>query len=113
MINDWLNQKPDDGFNPNDHDIEMDEIAKLHAMADMKEDQDLWARDQANKFYNDFQSLDVADSIIAVDSLIKTKVLNIKKLNVLLDNMINVFFLDEEYKKCHIFNEIKKGISKC
>ena len=95
MINDWLNQNPDDGFNPNDHDIEMDEIAKLHAMADMKEDQDLWARDQANKFYNDFQSLDVADSIIAVNSLIKTKV------------------LDEEYEKCHICNEIKKGISKC
>ena len=29
MIDDWLNQDPDDGFNPNDHGIEMDEIAKL------------------------------------------------------------------------------------
>ena len=69
MINDWLNQNPDDGFNPNDHDIEMDEIA--------------------------------------------TKVLNIDQVNVMLDNMIKVFSLDEEYEKCHICNEIKKGISKC
>ena len=54
MIDDWLNQNPDDGFDPNDHGIEMDEIAKLHAMEDMKEDQEIWAREQANKFYNDF-----------------------------------------------------------
>lgn len=27
MIDDWLNQNPDDGFDPNDHGIEMDEIA--------------------------------------------------------------------------------------
>ena len=53
MIDDWLNQNPDDGFDPNDHGIEMDEIAKLHAMADMKEDHELWARAQANKFYHD------------------------------------------------------------
>ena len=110
MINDWLNQNPEDGFNPNDHDIEMGEIAKLHAMADMKEDQELWARERANKFYNDFQGLDIADSIIAVDSLIKTKVLNIDKVNVMLENMIRVFSMDEEYEKCHIFNEIKKGL---
>ncbi len=57
MINDWLNQNPEDGFDPNDHGIEMDEIAKLHAMADMKSDQEIWAREQANKFYNDFESL--------------------------------------------------------
>ena len=41
MIDDWLNQNPNDDFDPNDHGIEMDEIAKLHAMADMKEDQKL------------------------------------------------------------------------
>ena len=110
MINDWLNQNPEDGFNPNDHDIEMDEIAKLHAIADMKEDQELWAREQANKFYNDFENLDIADSIIAVNSLIKTKVLNINQVNVMLENMIKVFSTDEEYEKCHICNEIKKGL---
>ena len=49
MIDDWLNQNPDDGFDPNDHGIEMDEIAKLYAMADMREDQEIWAREQANK----------------------------------------------------------------
>ena len=73
MINDWLNQNPEDDFNPNDHDIEMDEIAKLHAMADMKD-------------------------------------LNIDQVNVMLENMINVFSIDEEYEKCHICNEIKKGL---
>jgi hypothetical protein len=111
MINDWLNQNPDDGFNPNDHGIEEDEIAKLHAMADMKEDQEFWAREQANKFYYDFQSLDIVDSIIAVDTLIKEKVLNISQVNIMLDNMIKVFTIDEEYEKCHICNEIKKGLS--
>ena len=60
MIDDWLNQNPDDGFDLNDHGIEMDEIAKLHAMADMKEDQEIWAR---------------------------------------------------EHEKCHVCNEIKKGLN--
>ncbi|MBC8397001.1 MAG: hypothetical protein H8E16_07870 [Flavobacteriales bacterium] len=110
MIDDWLNQNPDDGFDPNDHGIEMDEIAKLHAMADMKEDQEIWAREQANKFYNDFETLDIKESILAVTSLIKTKVLNIDQVNTMLDNMIEVFSQDEEYEKCHICNEIKKGL---
>ena len=111
MIDDWLNQNPDDGFDPNDHGIEMNEIAKLHAMADMKGDQETWAREQANKFYNDFETLDIKESIIAVTSLIRTKVLNINQVNIMLDNMIKVFTLDEEYEKCHIVNEIKKGLS--
>ena len=111
MIDDWLNQNPEDGFDPNDHGIEMDEIAKLHAMADMKEDQEIWAREQANKFYNDFETLDIKESILAVTSLIKTKVLNINQVNTMLDNMIEVFSQDEEYEKCHTVNEIKKGLN--
>ena len=111
MIDDWLNQDPDDGFNPNDHGIEMDEIAKLYAMADMREDQEIWAREQANKFYDDFESLDISDAILAVGSLIKNKALNIKQVNTMLDNMIEVFQMDEEYEKCHVCNEIKKGLN--
>ena len=111
MIDDWLNQNPDDGFDPNDHGIEMDEIAKLHAMADMKEEQEIWAREQANKFYNDFESLNISDAILAVGSLIKNKALNIKQVNTMLDNMIEVFKGDEEYEKCHVCNEIKKGLN--
>ena len=74
-------------------------------------DQETWAREQANKFYNDFETLDIKESIIAVTSLIRTKVLNINQVNIMLDNMIKVFTLDEEYEKCHIVNEIKKGLS--
>jgi hypothetical protein len=111
MINDWLNQNPDDGFDPNDLGIEMNEIAKLHAMADMKGDQEIWAREQANKFYNDFEGLDIKDSVIAVSSLIKTNALDISQVNTMLDNMIGVFLLDEEFEKCHVCNEIKKGLS--
>tara|TARA_B100001175_G_C19397456_1_gene584529 strand:+ start:280 stop:624 length:345 start_codon:yes stop_codon:yes gene_type:complete len=111
MIDDWLNQNPDDGFDPNDHGIEMDEIAKLHAMEDMKEDQEIWAREQANKFYNDFDSLNISDAILAVGSLIRNKALNIKQVNTMLDNMIEVFKMDEEYEKCHVCNEIKKGLN--
>ncbi len=111
MINDWLNQNPDDGFDPNDHGIEMDEIAKLHAIADMKEDQEIWAREQANKFYNDFEGLNITDSISAVAGLIKNKALDITQVNSMLDNMINVFLQDEEFEKCHVCNEIKKGLN--
>lgn len=110
MIDDWLNQNPDDGFNPNDHDIEMDEIAKLYAISDMKEDQEIWAREQANKFYNDFEGLDIPNSIIAISTLIKNKSLSIEQVNTMLDNMIDVFLLDEEYEKCQVCNEIKKGL---
>jgi|TARA_R110000803_G_scaffold147097_1_gene212741 hypothetical protein len=111
MINDWLNQNPDDGFDPNDHDIEMDEIAKLHAMADMKDDQEIWAREQANKFYNDFEGLNITDSVLAVNSLIKTNALDIMQVNTMLDNMIKVFLQDDEFEKCHVCNEIKKGLN--
>ena len=111
MIDDWLNQNQDDGFDPNDHGIEIDEIAKLHAMADMKEEQEIWAREQANKFYNDFESLDISDAILAVSSLIKNKALNINQVNTMLDNMIEVFQRDEEYEKCHTCSEIKKGLN--
>ena len=111
MIDDWFNQNPNDGFDPNDHDIEMDEIAKLHAMADMKGDQEIWAREQANKFYNDFEGLNITDSISAVAGLIKNKALDITQVNSMLDNMINVFLQDEEFEKCHVCNEIKKGLN--
>jgi hypothetical protein len=111
MIDDWLNQNSDDEFNPNDHDIELDEIAKLYAISDMKEDQEIWAREQANKFYNDFAGLDVTDAVVVVNSLIKNKILDIKQVNTLLDNMIEVFLADEEYEKCQVCNEIKKGLT--
>ena len=111
MIDDWLNQDPDDGFNPNDHDIEMDEIAKLHAMADMKEEQEIWARQQAERFCNDFESLDISEAIIAVGSLIRNKALDLKQVNTMLDNMIEIFERDEEYERCHVCNEIKKGLN--
>ena len=111
MIDDWLNQNSDDEFNPNDHDIELDEIAKLYAISDMKEDQEIWAREQANKFYNDFDGLDITDAVIAVNSLIKNKILDIKQVTTLLDNMIQVFQEDEEFEKCHICLQIKNGIN--
>ena len=113
MTNDWLNQDPDDGFNPNEHGVEMNEIAKIHAMADMKGDQEIWAREQANKFYNDFENLNITDAIIAVNSLIKNEALSITQVNIMLDNMINVFIQDEEYEKCQVCNEIKKGLIEC
>jgi len=111
MIDDWLNQNPDDGFDPSDHDIEMDEIAKLQALADMREDQEIWAREQANKFYKDFESLNISDAIIAVGSLIKTKVLNINQVNTMLDNMIEIYEQDEEYERCDVCLKIKNGLN--
>jgi hypothetical protein len=111
MINDWNDSDPDDGFNPQDHDIEMDEIAKMYAMADMDEEQKTWAREQAEKFYSDFDNLSIEESVLAVRSLIKTKSVSMSEANKLMDNMIQVFQDDEEYEKCHICLQIKNGIN--
>jgi hypothetical protein len=111
MINDWYDSDPEDGFNPQDHNIEMDEIAKMYAMADMKEDKHIWAKEQAEKFYSDFDNLSIEESVLAVKSLIKTKSVTLSDTNVLLDNMIQVFQDDEEYEKCDICLKIKNGIN--
>lgn len=111
MINDWNNSDPDDGFNPQDHDIKMDEIAKMYAMADMKDEQKTWAKRQAEKFYSDFDNLSIEESILAVKALIKTKSVTVTEANTLFDNMIHVFQEDEEYEKCHICLKIKNGVN--
>ena len=107
----YFNTDTEDGFNPEDHEIEMDEIAKLYAMEDMKEEKLNWARKQANKFYNDFESLDISDAVIAVKSLIDNKSLDLKETNQMIDNMIEIFQEDEEYEKCHVCLQIKNGIN--
>jgi hypothetical protein len=111
MENDWYNFNPDDGFTPEDHDIEMDEIAKMYAMADMKEEQKAWAKQQAEKFYSDFENLSIDEAVIAVNALISTNVVSISEANDLFDNMIQVFQEDEEYERCHICLQIKNGIN--
>jgi hypothetical protein len=111
MENDWFNLDPEDGFDPQDHNIEMDEIAKMYAIADMEDEQKTWAKKQAEKFYSDFDSLSVEESILAVKSLIKNEGVTLSEANTLLDNMIQVFQDDEEYEKCHICLQIKNGIN--
>ena len=111
MENDWYNSNPDDGFTPEDHDIEMDEIAKMYAMADMKEEQKAWAKKQAERFYSDFENLSVEEAVLAVNALISTKNVTLPEANTLLDNMIQVFQDDEEYERCHVCLQIKNGIN--
>ena len=111
MKNDWFNSDPEDSFNPQDHNIEMDEIAKMYAIADMEEDQKDWARKQAEKFYKDFDNLSIEESVLAVKGLIKTESVSILEANKLKDNMIQVFQDDEEYEKCNICLKIKNGIN--
>lgn len=110
MENDWYNSDPEDGFNPEDHGIEMDEIAKMYAIADMEDEQKSWAKKQAEKFYNDFENLSIEESVIAVRALIKSKSVTKKEAITLLDNMIQVFQDIEEYEKCHVCLQIKNGI---
>jgi len=111
MINDWYNPDPNDDFSPEDHDIEMDEIAKMYAISDMDNEQRDWAKTQAQKFYNDFENLSVSESVIAVKSLITNGGVSLVEANTLFDNMIKVFQDDEEYEKCHICLQIKNGIN--
>jgi len=111
MKNDWYDSNPEDGFDPQDHDIEMDEIAKMYAMADMKEEQRTWAKKQAERFYSDFENLSVEEAVLAVNALISTKNVTLSEANTLLDNMIQVFQDDEEYERCHVCLQIKNGIN--
>ena len=111
MENDWYNSDPEDGFSPEDHDIEMDEIAKMYAMADMKEEQRTWAKKQAEKFYSDFENLSIDEAVIAVNALISTDAVSLSEANNLFDNMIQIFQEDEEYERCHICLQIKNGIN--
>ena len=110
MYNDWLNQDSDDDFNPEDHNIEMDEIAKMYAIEDMKESQREWAREQAEKFYKDFEDLDVDIAIHSIKRLIKTKEVSKDQVITMLNNMISIFQNDEEYERCHICLQIKNGL---
>jgi len=77
----------------------------------MEEEQKIWARKQAEKFYTDFENLSIEESILAVKSLIKTENVTLAEANKLMDNMIQVFQEDEEYEKCHICLQIKNGIN--
>jgi len=107
-MNNFWNLNPDDGFDP--EDFENNEIAKAYAIADMKEDHKKWAYNQAIKFYSDFENLNIKDSVKRVNKLIKNR--DVKKLDAIqmFDNLIKIFEEHEEYEKCHICNQIKKGI---
>lgn len=98
-------------FNPEDHGIELDEVARMHAERDMEEERKQQAREQANRFYSDFEKLDTSQSIIAVNALITAGELTRDEVICMLDNMIAVFEEDEEYEKCHVCNLIKKGVN--
>ncbi len=101
----------EEDFNPEDHGINSDEIAKIYAMRDMEEDNKKWLREQANDFYNDFDDLDIDESVKEIKVLLTSGEITIDSVNLLLDNMIIVFEEDEEYEKCHVCNQIKKGIN--
>jgi hypothetical protein len=101
----------EEDFNPEDHGIDSDEIAKIYAMQDMEEENRRWLREQANDFYNDFDDLDVDESIKEIKALVTADEISLESVILLLDNMISVFEEDEEYEKCHVCNQIKKGIN--
>ena len=111
MDENWLNADPNDDFNPEDHDIEMDELAKMYAVEDMKESQELWARQTAETFYKDFENLDVSKSISGVLTMIKSNQLKLEDVNTMLDNMITIFERSEEYERCNLCLQIKKGVN--
>jgi hypothetical protein len=98
-------------FNPEDHDIELDEIAKMHAERDMEEERKEWLREQANRFYDDFATLNIPQAVIAVMTLIRAGELSHAEVVTMLDNMIEVFEESEEYEKCHTCKLIKEGVN--
>lgn len=111
MEENWFNLDPDDGFNPEHHDVEMDEIAKIYAISDMKKKQYDWAKAQADSYYTDFANIDVKVAISSILTMIKTKRLTLVSVNAMLDNMITLFQETEEYEKCHVCLQIKTGVN--
>lgn len=111
MKDDWFNINDDEDFDPDDHGIEMDEIAKIHAIADMKESQQKWARKQAEEFYKDFETLDILLSVKSILKMIRSNELELTNVNLMLNNMIEIFKETEDYEKCHICLKIKEGIN--
>lgn len=109
-MNDFWNLDPDDKFDPNNSEIENDEIAKLHAIKDMEKDHIEWAHNQANKFYSDFKNLNVTTSIYKIKKLIEDGEIKKSDVILMLSNVIKIFETAEEYEKCHICSQIKKGI---
>lgn len=113
MKDNWLNlnDDPNDDFNPEDHGIEMDEIAKMYAIADMKESKRAWAISQAELFYKDFENLSVPNAVKTIISLVRKNELSKENVNTMLNNMILVFQEIEEYEKCHVCLQIKNGVN--
>jgi len=111
MEENWFNLDPNDGFNPENHGVEIDEIAKLYAMSDMKEKQYDWARATANAYYTEFTNVDVKVTVSTILTMIKSKELILTNVNTLLDNMIVLFQETEEYEKCQVCLQIKTMIN--
>ena len=99
--NDWE-------FTDDDSEFEdEDEIAKIYAQKDMESQKQEWAREQALKFYDDFETLDINEAVLQINCLIADKTLTTKAVNNMIDNMIKIFVEMEEYEKCHVCNQIK------
>ena len=94
-------------FNSDDFGLEPDEMSKLYAMEDMKEERRKWAIEQAYKFYDDFDSLDVEEVVSNLNGLIEQGTLRESQITTMFENMICVFQELEEYEKCHVCNQIK------
>ena len=89
----------------------MDEVAKMYAEQEMEEEGREWAREQANRFYRDFEKLDIDQAITAVYALVKSGEISLPEVVTMLDNMISVFEEDEDYEKCHVCISIKSGVN--
>jgi hypothetical protein len=100
-FNDWNFDNDDFGFD------DEDEIAKIYAQQDMESQNKEWAREQALKFYDDFEHLNINEAVLQINCLIADKTLTRKVINDMLDNMITIFVEMEEYEKCDVCNKIK------
>jgi hypothetical protein len=105
-----MNLNRENEYNEEGFDIEGDEIAKIYALADMKEQEKKWAQEKAQLFYKDFEDLDINSAVRGIVQLIKKNEISKEATLTLFDNLIEVFEEVEEYEKCHKCNEIKKGV---
>ena len=101
-----MNESWEYEYDETDHN----EIAKLYAIEDMKEDRKKWAYEHALNFYSDFKHLDINISIKKVKRLIEIGEIKKDAIIEMLNHMILIFEEHEEYEKCNVCNLIKKSI---
>lgn len=67
--------------------------------------------EKANFYFKDISDSNNLKGIDFIKGLIENEIVNIKDINNLLDTLIGIFELKEEYEKCKVCKEVKDKLN--